>query len=303
MFNFSEKVLQYLKKLKEKGEVVPTSTVEEKSYEEEKNYDSEKDALKSELIKLNLELKGQGGKVSLEEMTYEPLTKEEIEEKAKKSVEEKYSLKKDALDKELDNSLNLAKESGEAIVASSKAKKGEIEKLYESLEEKLGTNALKRGISRSTIVSEQIRNLSTEKIKDLLQVDDSVATELKKNDDKIEKLKSDYISAVNNLNVEKAIEINDNIESITKAQNDKIEEVLKYNNNVKKEEATINNKVEPVTEIQKSRINNEIIKQAINYYSKIPKDKRMDEFYADKDILELLGDQSYIIAGYLKAME
>ncbi len=300
MFSLSEKILQYFKKLNnEKGEVVPTSLTEDNN----DDYDKEKETFKSELIKLNSDLEGKGGKVSLEEMTYEPLTKEEIEEKAKLGVEEKYALKKGALDNEYEKALKTQEEKANSLVSIGNAKKEEIDNLYDGLEEKLGANAIKRGISRSTIVSEQIRNLSTEKIKDLLKVDDSVATELKQNDEKIDGLKKDYQSAVNSLNIEKAVEINDNIEKLTKEQNDKIEEVLKYNNTLKKEEASINNNVKPATEIEISRIKNEILKQAINYYSKLPKEDRLTAFENDEDIRKLLGDQVTLVEGYIKAME
>lgn len=299
MFSLSEKILQYFKKLNnEKGEVVPASLTDVND-----DSDKEKEAFKSELIKLNSDLEGKSGKISLEEMTYEPLTKEEIEQKAKLGVEEKYELKKNALDSEYEDALKTQEEKVNSVLSSANAKKEEISNLYDDLEEKLGANAIKRGISRSTIVSEQIRNLSTEKIKDLLKVDDSVASELKINEDKIEGLKKDYQTAVNSLNIEKAVEISDNIEKLTKEQNDKIEEVLKYNNTLKKEEASVNNNVKPATEIEISRIKNEILKQAINYYSKLPKDERLSAFENDEDIKKLLGDQATLVERYIKAME
>ena len=45
-----------------------------------------------------------------------------------------------------------------------------------------------------------------------------------------------------------------------------------------------------------------MIKQAVDYYSKLPKDKRLEAFLADEEILELLGEDSYVIGNYIKTL-
>ena len=174
--------------------------------------------------------------------------------------------------------------------------------MYSALEEKLSNNAVKRGISRSSIIAEQIKNLGLEKVKDVLNIDNETASAIENNAQMIDELKVKYQKAVSNLDLEKAIEINENIEKIKKEQESKIEEVLKYNNLVTRQEAELKQEVGEPSKLEISKIKSQMIKQAVDYYSKLPKEKRLEAFLADEEILELLGEDSYVIGNYIKTL-
>lgn len=302
MYNLSEKIVQYLKKYKDKGVIVPASLVEEE--EKQKTVDEaeiKREELKKQLKTLNDELQGKKG-VELSEMEYTPLSKEQIEDKAKEGVEEKYELKKNKLDGELTKSISDLTSNSDELVVQSKTAKKTLEDMYKEAENAVGENAIKRGISRSSIVAEQLKDLSVEKIKDTLSIDGNLASELKKNSDKIESLKADYRTAINELDLQKAIEITENVNELTKAQEEKIDEVLKYNNTVKRQQAELDSKIEPPSEVEASKIKGQIIKQAVEYYSELPKNERLTAFDNDDEILKLLGSQAGSVRNYIKAL-
>lgn len=300
MINISEKIIQYLKKQKDKGVVTLSGYEENESADNTANKDRE--AFKTELLKLKAELEGAGADVKLQKMEYTPLTEEEINKKATSAVDEKYALKKDALTSNFENELKQTEQKAKDIKENSQVKKQELEGLYSALEEKLSNNAVKRGISRSSIIAEQIKNLGLEKVKDVLNIDNETASAIEKNAQMIDELKVKYQKAVSNLDLEKAIEINENIEKIKKEQESKIEEVLKYNNLVTRQEAELKQEVGEPSKLEISKIKSQMIKQAVDYYSKLPKEKRLEAFLADEEILELLGEDSYVIGNYIKTL-
>ncbi|MBQ3234805.1 MAG: hypothetical protein IJA97_01430 [Clostridia bacterium] len=304
MYNLNEKIIQYLKKYKENGVAVPVS-LEEKPKEKENTVetDESRETLKNDLKRLGNELKGRDEKTTLTELEYTPLTQEEIETEAKKNVDQKYQLKINELDEKLKKSTADTESASEALKESSKQKKQEVERSYDALEKKVSENAINRGIARSSIVAEQIKDLGVEKIRDLLSVDDNLAGELKKNADKISTLQSDYKTAVSNLNIEKALEISENIDKLTKEQNEKIEEVLKYNNTVKRQQASIDQGVKEPSDLESARIRSEIVSKTIDYYSKLPKNERLSAFDGDSEIIELLGSMASVVRNYVKTLE
>lgn len=302
MYDISEKIIQYLKKYKNKGVIVPTSVKEKVKEETATATNSERETFKSDLIGLNDRLKGKDKKVVLDEIEYTPLTKEEIETKAKAGVDEKYAIKKDALDKDYQKSVDDANLKSETLKLDSDEKKSKINSAYLELEESLSDNALKRGIARSSIVAEQLKNLGVEKIRDLLNVDDTLAKDLKDVSIKLDNLKSDYTSAVKNLDFDKAVEISDKIDEITKEQDEKIDAVIKYNNSIRLKQAEIDNSVNKPTEVEANRISGEMIKKAVDYYGKLPREDRLEAFDNDEEIIKLLGDNAGIVRNYIIAM-
>ncbi|MBO7214905.1 MAG: hypothetical protein J6V66_05360 [Clostridia bacterium] len=299
MFKLDEKYVKYFKKYKDKG-VVPLAEEET----EEEVVDTKKEEYKAELKTLSDKLNGKASSdVTLSEIEYKPLTEEEIKEKAKEGVEEKYALKKSALDTELQKSTENLTAKSDEITKDYEEKKKSLENAYTALENKMGNEAIKRGIARSSIIAEQIKSLGVEKIKDVLAIDDALASELKQNSNKIESLKNDYSVAVSNLDIEKALEINENIAKITKEQEEKIEEALKYNNTVKRQQAELDSsESKQLSRLEEAQIESQILKASINYFLSLPKEERLEAFDNDEEILQLLGSQAETIRNYIKVL-
>ena len=231
MEKIKDKIIKYLKDFSLENVLSDLLKAQEKAQEREKE-SAIKDEFLSEFDKLNKSLKGKNENTKLDKLEYTPLSNAEIEKLAKSGVDKKYELKINNLEDALNKAINSITEDNKKVSQDSQVKKAEISKMYEEAGKNVEDNALKRGIARSSIVAEQIKDLDVEKIKDLLLVDDMMANSLKDNAQKISFLQDEYKNAVKNLNVEKVLEIDDNIRQLTKEQEDKIEEVLKYNNTI-----------------------------------------------------------------------
>ena len=314
-----EKILQYLKKYDansntvkklseeddedKKTEKVKLASVTSEVSETDNSNSNKNKALKENLLALDDKLKGVNNQSILQKMEYTPLTDEEIKEKASSGVEEKYALKLEDETTKKDQKIKELESQVDAIKQSANEEKENVDKLYKSAEEALENSAIKRGISRSSIVQEQIKDLNVEKISDLLSIDEKVASTLKSNSERIKQLEEEYLSAVNRLNIEKALEINEKIEKLTDEQNEKIEEVLKYNNTVTRQELELDkDKVLTLTENEKRAINQEKLRQALNYYYTMPKEQAYKEFQNDEEMQALLGDVAKMVEKYLKVI-
>lgn len=322
MINVHEKVLQYFKKhnvgddVKIKNlnetltEVEPKSTAsisETKSEVKSKNsdataYSGGKSSLISKLQSLDNKLNGVVETEELKPMEYTPLTEEEIKVKASEGMDEKYGVELDALANETAKKLTDIEKSNAKLNANAVSQKEKIDAIYKDAQERVEDSAIKRGISRSSIVQEQIKDLDVEKIKDTLSVDQNLAEELKYNSDKISELETDYLIAVNKLNVKKAIEISEKIQDLTDKQNKKIDEVLKYNNTIKRQQASLDNDgANTVSEKEKRAIKKQMVEEALGYYMSLPVDQAKKELAEDEDIQLLLGDSLKLVQGYVNS--
>ncbi|MBR6737841.1 MAG: hypothetical protein IKL82_05715 [Clostridia bacterium] len=320
MFNIEEKILKYLKGKKVKSEPIVKLTseeeVEEKKPSEEvtETESSVNSELHKSLKESNKKLQGvidkESDRVVLDKIEYTPKTEEEIKKTASEAVEEEFSLKKNALDKDLKDKTQAVEKKASEVEKGVSAQKDSIENAYNNLESQVENQAVKRGIARSSIIAEQLKGLGVEKIKDLLAVDDKVATTLKGYNDELQALKSDYEYAVENLNTEKAIAVRERIEKLLKEQNEKIEEVLKYNNTVDKNQLYIDDKYyggvdsgeesSQISESEKAKIRQKMITDTISHFGAMPKAERLKAFESDEELQELLGDLYKTVERYIK---
>ena len=322
MISIHEKILQYFKKhnvgddvkiknlsetsqdntSKSASKIVETSSEVKTDNSSASAYSSDKSSLVAKLKALDQQMKGVDETEVLEMMEYTPLTEEEIKNKAKEGMDEKYGAEIDVLANETAKKLSDIEKNNNLLNANALSQKEKLEVLYDDAQKKVEDSALRRGISRSSIVQEQIKELDVEKIKDTLLIDQNLATELKYNSDKISQLETDYLTAVNKLNVKKALEISDKIEDLTKKQNDKIEEVLKYNNSIKKQQASLaENGTSTVSETEKRNIKKQMVDEALNYYLSLPVDVAKKEFEEDGEIQLLLGDSLDLVRRYINS--
>lgn len=296
MYNISEKIIQYLKKLESENAPV----------QRENNTQNETDDKRTQVIenikKLNGELLGKNSGVKLDMMEFNPLTDQEIEKQASEKINKKYEQKENLLEAKKDAQVSNLELENQELQKSAKDKKEEVENAYFELEKDLNSNAIKRGIARSSIVSEQIKNLGVEKIRDLLGVDEKIADEIKKNSQKITSLEQEYVQAVDGLSIEKAVEISDAIDKLKKEQNAQLEKVLKYNNDIKKQQQSLEEKITYPTKAEKAEIKSKILSEALNYFNSLPKEERLLAFESDEELLELLGDNADLVEKYLKAL-
>ncbi len=320
MYGIEQKILNWLKGLKNqpvaKNENVKvkkaSSNLDEQSSSETENKGDEvttsndngklnRDDLIKNLTSYRNRLDGVIDNTFLNKLEYTPKTDEEISDEAEFYANSNYDISKNALDSDIDKKRNEAKENEKEISSKATNSKNELDNMYASLYKNVESEAIKRGISRSSIVAEQIKELGAQKIQDYLQVDKDTANSLEENSNKLKEYESEYASAIQNLELKKAVETKEKIDELTEKQNKKIEEVLKYNN-------TINEKIyklqkEGVTvpdEETSAKYKREMLSLVLNYYYSMPKEQAIKEFESDKDVQKLLGGLSGVVETYLK---
>ena len=241
--------------IKEIIDMINDETTEKKKANDEKNAvktqsqaqsgdSAEKKSLYDSLDKINddyekTDVRSYNGTVipKLNEKTYDAPTDEEIiktateEEKAntarKKQAAEAVAEKKEAaLDLQKAGYENYAKESEKRISDS-----------YEAAKNNASDEAIKRGIARSSIISEQLKDFDEAKIKDVENAYATAREKIAEADEKIGSLTEELSKAVASYDMEEAVKINERINALKEERTKKQNEVTEYNNALKEKRA------------------------------------------------------------------
>lgn len=241
--------------IKEIIDMINDETTEKKKANDEKNAvktqsqaqsgdSAEKKSLYDSLDKINddyekTDVRSYNGTVipKLNEKTYVAPTDEEIiktateEEKAntarkKQAAEAVAEEKKAALDLQKAGYENYAKESEKRISDS-----------YEAAKNNASDEAIKRGIARSSIISEQLKDFDEAKIKDVENAYATAREKIAEADEKIGNLTEELSKAVASYDMEEAVKINERINSLKEERTKKQNEVTEYNNALKEKRA------------------------------------------------------------------
>lgn len=241
--------------IKEIIDMINDETTEKKKANDEKNAvktqsqaqsgdSAEKKSLYDSLDKINddyekTDVRSYNGTVipKLKEKTYDAPTDEEIiktateEEKAntarkKQAAEAVAEEKKAALDLQKAGYENYAKESEKRISDS-----------YEAAKNNASDEAIKRGIARSSIISEQLKDFDEAKIKDVENAYATAREKIAEADEKIVSLTEELSKAVASYDMEEAVKINERINSLKEERTKKQNEVTEYNNALKEKRA------------------------------------------------------------------
>lgn len=241
--------------IKEIIDMINDETTEKKKANDEKNAvktqsqtqsgdSAEKKSLYDSLDKINddyekTDVRSYNGTVipKLNEKTYDAPTDEEIiktatdEEKAntarkKQAAEAVAEEKKAALDLQKAGYENYAKESEKRISDS-----------YETAKNNASDEAIKRGIARSSIISEQLKDFDEAKIKDVENAYATAREKIAEADEKIGSLTEELSKAVASYDMEEAVKINERINALKEERTKKQNEVTEYNNALKEKRA------------------------------------------------------------------
>lgn len=219
---------------------------EAKTEKSEKTYNAKKDALYDKLEKITRDYEKKDTRTyngtvvpDLKEKTYDAPTDEEItayvtaEEKSA-TADKKAKAEKTAADK---------KAALSAKIDSVNSDVGETEKrinaAYDAAKENASNEALKRGIARSSIVSEQLKELDEGRIEDVENAYENGNRRISAINDEIDKLSSGLTDALNALDIDEAVRINERIVKLKDEREKKQNEVLEYNNALKEKKARL----------------------------------------------------------------
>lgn len=233
-------------------------------------------------------------------------TEEELFELAKNSLSKKYDSDKNNITNSFENKINDIIVEKEKYKIDKEEKDKAIETFYDKAVNETEEQALKRGLARSSIVIEQIAGLNSEKAHELMNTMEELQTKLSNNTKEITRIEQEREEALNNLNIEYAIDLNEQLEKIINDYNKSVQEAINFNNNVEKLKAEYKldldkqklNKQNTITKLEHEykidyvteQIKNAQFEYLKNYFDSLNKDYALDLFLTNKDIKTVLGD-------------
>jgi hypothetical protein len=226
------------------------------------------------------------------------LTDSQIKNQVTLEVDSKYNDDYDALKNDLIKTTEEIKnEYGESVEKANKKQEENTANYKESIE-KAKNDALKKGVSRSSIVTSALAVIDEQYRNNIKEIKSNLQKELQKNQDKIKTAQDEYKNAVNDLDVKKAVELKQGVEKIKKEQQKMLEDYYKNSTNL-----GTYNAINANGEINQEMIDvyEKIIKDSLTYYTSMPADKARESFEGDLKIKELLGNYAKTIEMYLKS--
>ena len=194
--------------------------------------------------------------------------------------------------------------------ANATATASEIEDIYNTAKEDTSTEALKRGLQRSSIVLLQLNGLDKAKAESLSDLAKTLSAELQSGEEKIAQLNRELDQSLETLDLELATEIQTELDNEIEKLNEKRKEIITFNNNVEKLEAEYNLKASASTEdylkLEESLAEKykgvaykdkmtEITEACKEYFGSLDRDTALKELSKNDDLIKALGERFYDI--------
>ncbi|MEG1499855.1 MAG: hypothetical protein RR400_02160, partial [Clostridia bacterium] len=196
--------------------------------------------------------------LNLEKLQFSPLSKDEIENNAKNSLEEYAKTGKENILNEFDglskNYDKLKKEKEESIFGDKKR----VEKLFEDAKESTSNQALRRGLARSSIVVNNLQAFEKGKLDEIKKMDETFTKDIGLINEKKSLLETQKSNALSNFDISYAVKLNDKIGKLNAEMEKKQSEVIKFNNDIERQEKEFAEKQEKLNfaESEEIRKNN-----------------------------------------------
>lgn len=236
----------------------------------------------------------------LEKKAYDAPTDEEIAATAKAELEASADIKKNALKKSADEKrAALEVEIGDTKAAADKKKKS-LSESYAVAKENAANEAIRRGIARSSIISEQLADFDAANIKANADIDYAAENSIKRINGEIEELSDKLSDALSSLDMETAIKVNERIQKLKTERQKRSDEVLEYNNKIAEKKASFAEKLAKKGQTEKeensdqyARAYTEKINALYDYYRSLGIGAK-SALAADKNfIIKYVGEKGY----------
>lgn len=268
------------------------------------------DELKKELsdIQAESDAKKQAvydNELKLEKIEYNAPTDDEIYNLAKSYIDQKYtSLQSDEKKKVEDKKTSLSEEIKKAQKNHEDTQK-RLDESYKSSQNEIEDQAIKRGIGRSSIVLNELTELENAKNAKKSESEKELSNSVNELSSQIDKLSEELNSSLKSLDMQKAYELSERIETLKNERDKKNLEVLKFNNQVEEKEKAFSKSLAKSTKEEIEDIEFSTTKQKLSavmdYYLGFedPKDA-LNEFEKDEDMHDLLGSYYTYVYNALK---
>ena len=176
------------------------------------------------------------GPLNLQKMDYTKPTEEEIKQKAEDSlasykekslsgIEEDYTSNKNKIESQIEN-----------VIQSKDEQLDKVTDKYKNLENEAVNGAIKKGLSRSSIVINVLDAFEKEKIDEYNKLNEEITTKINTLNNQKELLETQKQSALNSFDIAYAVKLSDKIDSLNAEILKQEQTVLKYNNEISETE-------------------------------------------------------------------
>ena len=162
---------------------------------------------------------------------------DELIETAKQSLENKYSTQKKNTNQTFEQKIQNILDSKESYKQTASNKKAQVEDIYNASRQETENQALKRGLARSSIVISQLANIENSKASELSNILNQLQADLDGAEVSIKSLEEEKQTALNDLDIAYAIELEEQIEAVKSDYAKARQEAIDFNNKVLELEA------------------------------------------------------------------
>lgn len=210
----------------------------------------------------------------LERLKTKEIDLEEIKKQAENELYNTQEAKKQSIIEKLEGSLSNLRKNSQNLKGSEEEEIQKIEAQYKNLIDGIENNNLKRGLQRSSIASEQVKNALTDMTEYKLEFLNNLDTKLKEIDGQIEQLEmSKEISLIKH-DEDSALAIDKRISELKSEQEKLNNEALKYNNEITVKESNLKSE-------RNKQINADLAKQKEKVDKIISEEKAYEDEYGD----------------------
>lgn len=177
------------------------------------------------------------GPLNLEKQTFEKLTDEEIASKAENSLSEYKNNELDNINSTYDTKNQTIDTQIEDAKTDATARKDEAKELYSSLKQQASNDAVKRGLSRSSIVINILDAFDQNMIKEYNKINEEITSKINSLNNEKNLLTEQKQNALNAFDIAYAVKLSEKIDEINKNLLEEEQKVIEYNNEIAQKEA------------------------------------------------------------------
>lgn len=233
---------------------------------------------------------------------------QDIRKKLEAELKQKYQDKKTDIDENYAQDLRDLQSQKQNIVSSGEQTKKEINSIYDEQSLAVESQAIKRGLARSSIVLGELASVESKRAEELSNNLYDINSRLEKLESEISSIIVGRDNALNNLDIVYADELETELQKSLDDYNKAVEEATKFNNEVKKLEAEYKIKYENakadykehILELSKygydeyrTKLNQAKYNYMVSYLNQFDKNEAYNRFIRNSNFRKLLGDEYY----------
>ena len=206
-----------------------SSSADNKTNEDDKKKNLEKELEEIEEAYKNSPYMTINGKkiAKTEELKFEPISDEEIEKTATETATKEAEEAKKKLNDSANKKIETLNDKKAETLKNAENSATKITEKTDEAKESAENQALKRGIARSSIIAEELKDLDKASIDAIGKVMSEANGQVSKIDENISALQTELVTALDALDGETAVKINEKIKTLKAERDKKAEEVQK----------------------------------------------------------------------------